>query len=117
MMTVLVAFGSILTYLALGLPVARTGFQRIRPYTEPLNCTTELSCSSRHNGKHYNSCYRRWGLVDSKGEAAAIAILWGILWPISGLILVVVSAIQTGIRELPEEREAKISRMEREAGI
>src|SRR2546429_526029 len=117
-MSALIAAVASLAYLAAGWFCARWWYQCKRPVTEPLSCTTPLSCSAAYNGKHYRSCYSRPGsLIGSAAEAAAYAVLAGLTWPVVLLALVLASAAVRALgrdgRPLPEEIAAKTERLER----
>lgn len=100
-----------LAYITVMLLTARWRYRVMRPYTEPLGCKTPSLCRSTW---HTSSCYRRWGLVDSAGEAAGFALLTGLVWPLIGPALVVRHLVTAGDRPLPAETEAKIKRLEAE---
>lgn len=109
--TALVAWLCVAAYTALTLLAARWRYAAIRPYTEPVSCRDWAGCD---RGRHDQRCYRRFGMVDSSGEAVFFALLTGLAWP---LILPGVLArrlVISGARELPEETEAKIKRLEAE---
>lgn len=113
-MTALIVVASVLGYLVLTVLAARWRYQAIRPYTEPLACTTKNLCGA----SHFDSCYRRWGLVDSKGEAVVFALLAGLVWPFI-LPALLATRLLTGVvvaggRQLPEELAAEIKRLEAE---
>lgn len=109
-MTALIVVGSLLGYIALALFAARWRYQAIRPYTEPLACTTKNLCGA----SHFDSCYRRWGLVDSKGEAVVFALLAGLVWPLIVPARLSARFVAGGGRQLPEELDAEIKRLEAE---
>jgi hypothetical protein len=90
------------------LTVARWWFQRVRPWTEPLAC-------SGHLGAHSHWCYRRWGSIDSNGEAAFAAWLVGFAWWFLPVFFAVYWVIRAGAKPDRREVEAKTARLEREA--
>jgi hypothetical protein len=108
--TALIVVGSVLGYLALTLFTARWRYRAIRPYTEPLACTTRSLCGAQH----FYSCYRRWGMVETKGEAVLFALLTGIVWPFILPAMLVARVVVAGGRQLPEELAAEIKRLEAE---
>ncbi len=93
-------------------------YARKRPFTEPLSC----QWSHHANGEHVSLCYMRPGtLVDSTGEALALALLAGLAWP---FLLLALGALRLGklvfagdVKALPAERDAKTARLERDLGI
>jgi hypothetical protein len=101
----------VVAYLTLTLLAARWRYQAIRPYTEPLSCTTPSTC---RDGHQYDSCYRRWGLVDTNGEAVVFAFLTGLAWPCVPLAIALGRFVSAGNRQLPEELAAEIKRLEAE---
>lgn len=121
-MTALIVIVSVLTYLVSAAAAARYWYGHIRPWTEPLACTSESLHSSYG---HTKWCYRRWGMVDTKAEALRCAFAFGLLGPFASVaILIGVTApiiarlvITSGSRELPEEVAAANKRLERELGI
>lgn len=100
----------VLLYAAMVLRAARWRYAAIRPYTEPLSCDAPLVCQ----GRHLASCYRRWGHVDTTGEALCFALLTGLMWPLILPASLLRSAVTAGTRPLPEETAAAISRLEAE---
>lgn len=99
-------------YAAMILVTARWRYRVIRPYTEPLGCTTKPSCREKHR---YPSCYRRYGQVDTTGEAVFIALLAGLIWPFIVPALLLRLLVTAGHRDLPEEVQAQIRRLEAES--
>ena len=118
MITLAVVMLAVLAYLAGYAITARRFYAAKRPFTEPLNCRNWIGCA--HGEHHPVYCYLREGtLIDSATEALALALLAGLAWPIAGLGLLVLAAGRrlVGSGELPGERDARIARMERDAGI
>lgn len=109
-MTALTAVACTFAYFAMVLVTARWRYRAIRPYTEPLACATPFSCS----GRHYDFCYRRWGMVDTAGEAVAFALLLGLVWPFIAPATAVRRFVMSGDRVLPGELQAQIKRLEAE---
>lgn len=113
-MTEVVALTILAGWLAGWLPASRMAYQRMRPWTEPLSCDTPHTCATGHR---HSSCYRRYGLIDTNAEAAAFAILQGLIWPLVLPWLLLCKIAAGGAKELPAERDARIERMERELDI
>jgi hypothetical protein len=117
-MQVLIIVGSIASYLGTGLLTARKWYGHIRPWTEPLNCVRKPGCTEgRHWQYHRDSgrgCFRRWGTVDSEGEALAFAAVAGLVWLpfllVSGSYLYVKCAVTADHPLLPAEKSAKLAR-------
>lgn len=102
---------SLLAYAAMTLLVARWRYAATRPYTEPLACDWS---HHRRPGDHIGSCYRRYGMIDTTGEALTWALLLGLVWPFIGPAMLVRKIVTAGTRELPEETRAQIRRLEAE---
>jgi hypothetical protein len=110
--TALVAVACTCAYLAIALVTARWRYRAIRPYTEPLACETR----SLHGGTygHREWCYRRYGMIDTTGEAVAFALLLGLVWPFIAPAMAVRRFVISGDRVLPGELQAQIKRLEAE---
>jgi hypothetical protein len=109
----LIPLACVAAYTALTLAAARWRFRAIRPYTEPLSCTTPLSC---RDGDHYDSCYRRrrGSMISTTGEGVVFALLTGLAWPLILPAMAVSRIVSAGPRVLPEELAAQIKRLEAE---
>jgi hypothetical protein len=108
----LIPLACVTAYTALTLAAARWRFRAIRPYTEPLSCSTPLACRDRP--RHHDSCYRRRGMIDTRAEAVAFALLTGLAWPLILPAMAVSRIVSAGPRVLPEELAAQIKRLEAE---
>jgi hypothetical protein len=91
----------VLVWLLIGLVMARRWFARIRPWTKPLNCQ-----HTHFSNRHDSICYRRWGDVDTRGEAVFFSALISLLGPLFPVGLLLGKVITSGDRMLPEERDA-----------
>jgi len=118
-MTALIVAAAITVYAATWLLSARYWYGRIRPWSEPLSCDSPVWCAEI--GYHHDRCYRRWGMVDTVGEAVAGAAAFGMLGPLAlaGVAAAAIGrkAITAAARPLPAEVAAKTARIERELGI
>lgn len=110
-MTAFIAIASVLAYVAMTLLVARWRYAATRPYTEPLACEWRYH---RSPSDHIESCYRRYGMIDTTGEATAFALLLGLAWPFIWPAMLIRRIVTAGTRELPEETQAQIRRLEAE---
>lgn len=133
MTTLFAALASSLAYLAVLVLVARRTYARVRPYSEPLNCDRCILCDcsdglggSGRNGHCYEgNCWKRPGGVTYPAAAVSWALADGLLWPVLLLYLFLLrplghaasSVITSGAPVTAEEREAKISRLERDLHI
>ena len=121
-MTAAVIAVSVAAYLAGMILTARWKYAQVRPWTEPLACTTPYSCES--SGHHDSSCYRRPGttLIDSQSQALQWALLIGVIWFAVWPCLAVAAAVMAigrlmvsgAARETPEEIEVKTEWLEAE---
>lgn len=111
-MSAVIAAVASLAYAACWLAAARWWYGRIRPWSEPLACSYPGLC--RWRGAHGASCYRRWGMVDGRGEAAFWALLFGVTGPLAAVVILAGRVIMASPRPLPEELEARTARLERE---
>lgn len=97
---------------------ARYWYRRIRPWTEPLSCT---SPACQFNGYHQPRCYIRWQNVGDNGTALGFAVMLAMPGPLMlaavGLGRVIRWVVMSGDRELAAEVAAKNERLERELGI
>lgn len=116
MMTALIVIASSLAYLAGWLLTARSRYARTRLLSEPLNCQWPALHS---NGTHDSMCRRQSpeSLTDSDAEAAAIAMMLGLIWPLIGPAMLLMWAVQSGHRATLVELEARNARLERELGM
>jgi hypothetical protein len=114
MIIVTLAALAFIGYVVLTLVTARLVYRAIRPYREPLSCTTGKAC--RKHGEHYYVCYRRVGngLADTTNQAAGLAALAGLLWCIVLPAMATRHFITAGAPALPEETRAQITRLEAE---
>jgi hypothetical protein len=110
-MTALIPLACVLAYLALTLVAARWRYRAIRPYAEPLACETSSLHSTQGHGAW---CYRRYGNIDTTGEAVSFALLTGLVWPFILPAIAVAHVVKAGAKQLPEELAAEIKRLEAE---
>ena len=100
-------------YVAIALLAARARYRQIRPWTEPVACTTPAE-SRCERGEHYADCYRRYRRVSTRGDAVGAAMRFGLAWPFHAVAAVVFRVVTGGDRVLPEETALKTERQEAE---
>lgn len=114
----LIAIAATAAYLAGLVIMTRWRYAATRPYTEPLNCRYRYACE---NGGHSSRCYQRNDstLIESATEALVYALLLAMIWPLVVIGFGCLAAARkiAGSRELPEERAARVKRLERELGL
>jgi len=115
-MSALIAWSCVAAYLTIGLLSARRWFGSIRPYREPIKCHYDY-----RGHEHIGSCYERIDTIDTQGIAVFVAICGGLFWPVTWLCVLSGPPLRRWFAkaspDLPEEVEAKISRMEKEMNL
>jgi hypothetical protein len=114
----LIVTASVIFYLSCWVTAARWKYRRIRPWTEPLNCT---SPAFHEHAGHLVSCYSRYGDGTTESYAIGCASVFGLLGPLAFAAMLagqlIRTAVTSGTSKTREELEAKVKRLENELGV